>query len=65
MPKTIADKHYRVSNWSKGYFDVNLDGNLVVRPQRENSKETVPLVNIIKELKEKLMVIHAIFNLIF
>ncbi len=45
------EKTYGIKSWSEKYFDVNNDGNLVVRPNKDDLK--IPLINIIKEIKSQ------------
>ena len=33
-----AEKLYGIENWSKGFFSVSEDGNLLVHPTRENHR---------------------------
>ena len=30
-----ARKHYNINVWGAGYFDINTQGNIVVRPNRQ------------------------------
>lgn len=48
-----AKLHYNLPYWSEGYFDLNAQGNLVVRPQPDRKEQVFELSEICKSLNKK------------
>ncbi|MHC9510366.1 biosynthetic arginine decarboxylase [Kangiella sp. M94] len=48
-----ARAHYNLPYWSEGYFDLNEQGNLVVKPNRNRPEFNFELSDICKELQKK------------
>lgn len=48
-----ARTHYNLPYWSEGYFDLNEQGNLVVKPDRNRPEFNFELTEICKELQKK------------
>lgn len=47
-----ARELYNVAHWGNDYFDINLQGNLVVRPDRDDEKPGADLYHIAQQLKQ-------------
>jgi len=47
-----ARELYSTANWGGGYFDVNGDGHLVCRPDRDPAHPGVDLVALVREVRE-------------
>ncbi len=41
---------YHIAKWSDGYFDIDSDGRLIVRPNK--GQYAIPLVEVVREMKE-------------
>ena len=43
---------YNISHWSDGYFDINNDGNVIVRPDRQAPDQTIDLYKVINDIHQ-------------
>src|SRR5687767_511683 len=54
-PWTIASARtlYNIEGWGIGYFDINEEGHVVVRPDRERSERELDLFDLANDLEEQ------------
>jgi arginine decarboxylase len=54
-PWTIADARalYNIEGWGAGYFDINDQGNVIVRPDPDRPDSTVDLRDLARDLEEQ------------
>ena len=48
-----AEQKYQISNWGDGYFGINQDGLLVVRPDGVNNGVEIAIIEVIEEVKNQ------------
>ncbi len=62
---TIEDSAdlYGIRNWGAGYFDVNQDGDVVVKPQHRNSCSAISLKKVISGIRERGMDMPVLLRL--
>ena len=55
MPKWTIDEareHYNINGWGAGYFDINTQGNIVVRPNRQKHHD-IDLKALVDDIQSK------------
>ncbi|MBT6295518.1 MAG: biosynthetic arginine decarboxylase, partial [Nitrospina sp.] len=55
MPKWTIDEareHYNINGWGAGYFDINAQGNIVVRPNRQKHHD-IDLKALVDDIQSK------------
>lgn len=61
---TIKDSlhNYQISRWGEGYFGISAQGDLCVYPNKDNSKTSICIKSVIKEMKKENITFPAVLR---